>query len=159
MGYGGTILIPLSPHGEHFQTLDLTKFLTCSLYLSRGTISETTHIKIIFNFSLGIGKHFIGKALCSSDDCHATHSHFHPFHYEQCLIQTSRRKKNLEESNLENEGAREYVPSPFLSNDQEIPCPERYEQDALKELASNLMSTFISEMCCILLPFEAGYSV
>jgi len=42
-----------------------------SYMLSRsqyGTISVTTHIRTIFNASPGIGKYFIGNALCSSDD-------------------------------------------------------------------------------------------
>jgi hypothetical protein len=33
-----------------------------------GTIGGTTHIKTIFSFWTGTGKHFIGNALCSSDD-------------------------------------------------------------------------------------------
>jgi hypothetical protein len=40
---------------------------------------------------------------------------------------TNLQKKNPEESNLENEVAREW--SSFLSIDQETPCPERNEHD------------------------------
>jgi hypothetical protein len=40
----------------------------CSADLNMGTISGTTHIKTIFSFSPGKGKHFIRNALCSSDD-------------------------------------------------------------------------------------------
>jgi len=46
----------------HFQTLDLTKFLMCSVDLNMDTISGTTHIKI-FSFSLSIGKQFTDNAL------------------------------------------------------------------------------------------------
>jgi len=81
-----------------------------SVDLNIGTISGMTHMKMIFNFLTGTGKHFIGNALCSSDDCHATHSHFALFHNKQYLLQTPRRKKQ-EDSNLENEGARKW-PSP-----------------------------------------------
>jgi hypothetical protein len=48
-------------------TLDFTKFLICSIDVGIGTISGTAHIKAIFSFSPDIGKHFRGKALCSSD--------------------------------------------------------------------------------------------
>jgi hypothetical protein len=48
--------------------MKLTEFLLFSLELSVVTIGGTTHIKTIFSFSPGIGKHFIGNALCSSDD-------------------------------------------------------------------------------------------
>jgi len=34
----------------HFQTLDLTNFLKCSVDLNMGTISGITHIKTIFSF-------------------------------------------------------------------------------------------------------------
>jgi len=52
----------------HFQTLDLTKFLICSLDLHMCTFSGTTHIKMIFSFFPGIGNHFIGSTVCSSAD-------------------------------------------------------------------------------------------
>jgi hypothetical protein len=38
------------------------------------------------------------------------------------------RRKNLEESNPENKGSREWIPL-FLSNNQETPCPKRYKHD------------------------------
>jgi len=76
----------------HFQTLDLTKFLMCSAGLSIVTISDTRHIKTIFSFSPGTGKHFIGNALCSSDGYRATHSHFAHLHYKRCLLQTPGKK-------------------------------------------------------------------
>jgi hypothetical protein len=38
----------------HFQTLDLTKFLTCSVDLSMDTISGTPYIEVIFSLP-GIG--------------------------------------------------------------------------------------------------------
>jgi len=76
----------------YFQTLDLIKFLMCPVYLNMGTISGMTHIKMIFSFLPGIGKHFIGNSLCSSGDCHIAHSYFAFFHSKQCLLQTPRRK-------------------------------------------------------------------
>jgi len=53
----------------YFQTLEFTEFLMCSVDVSMVTISCTTHMKTIFSFSSGIGKHLIDNALCSSDDC------------------------------------------------------------------------------------------
>jgi hypothetical protein len=48
---------------QYIFTLDLTKFLTCSLDLNIVTISGTTHMKMIFSFLPGTGKHFIGNTL------------------------------------------------------------------------------------------------
>jgi hypothetical protein len=53
---------------KHFQTLYLTNLLTCSAHLSMGTISGTTHIKMIFKFLPGIGKHFITNEIWNSDN-------------------------------------------------------------------------------------------
>jgi hypothetical protein len=50
-------------------------------------------------------RYFTGNALCNSDDCHATLSHFALFHDKNCLLQTPSRKIP-EESNLENKGTR-----------------------------------------------------
>jgi len=72
---------------------------------SMGSISDTTHIKVIFCFLPGVGKHFIGNTHCSSDDCNTGHSCFALFHDKQCPLQTSR--KNPENSNLENRGSEE----------------------------------------------------
>jgi hypothetical protein len=47
------------------------------------------------------------------------------------------KKKNTEESNLENEGARELFPL-FLSDDQEAPCPERYENDGRNRVVHHI---------------------
>jgi len=73
----------------HFQTLRLrlAKFLMFLVDPNRGTISGTTHIKTIFSFSSGTGKHFIGNALCSSDDSvtHLIHN-FAMFHDKQRLL-------------------------------------------------------------------------
>jgi len=51
-----------------FQTLDFTKFLMCSVDLNMDTVSGMTHIKMIFSFSPGVSKHFIGNPLCSSNN-------------------------------------------------------------------------------------------
>jgi hypothetical protein len=40
----------------------------CSVNLSIGTFSGTTHIETIFSFSPDVAKHFIGNTLCRSDD-------------------------------------------------------------------------------------------
>jgi hypothetical protein len=66
-----------------------------SYVLSRsqsGTISGTTHVKIIFNFSPATCRHFTGNGLCSSDNCHVTRSHFVLFHDKQCLINHPKKK-------------------------------------------------------------------
>jgi len=39
------------------------KVLTCSTDLNRDTISGTTHMKTLFSFAPGTGKHFTGYAL------------------------------------------------------------------------------------------------
>jgi hypothetical protein len=48
-----------------------------------GTINDMTHIKTIFSFLPGNGRHFIGNVLCSSDGCCAAYSHFALFHDKQ----------------------------------------------------------------------------
>jgi hypothetical protein len=71
--------------------------------------------------------------------CHATHSHFALLHNRHCLLQTSRRN-TPEKLNVENEGTRECIPL-FLSNDQEITCPERHtgqESDVVDHLTGKL---------------------
>jgi hypothetical protein len=46
-------------------------------------------------------------------------------------------EKIPEESCLENEGAREWVPL-LLSNDQETSCPGRHEHDGINEVVRRL---------------------
>jgi hypothetical protein len=48
--------------------LSTTKFPMCSADFNMDTISDTTHIKMIFSFLICTGKHFIGNAFCSYDD-------------------------------------------------------------------------------------------
>jgi hypothetical protein len=60
--------------------MDFTKPLTCTVDLIVGTMSGITHIKTIFSFLPGTGKHVTGNTLCSSNDCHATHSYLALFH-------------------------------------------------------------------------------
>jgi hypothetical protein len=40
----------------------------CAAGLNMGTITGRTHINMTFSFWTASGKHFIGNALCSSDD-------------------------------------------------------------------------------------------
>jgi hypothetical protein len=68
-------------------------------------ISGTTHIKTIFSFLSGTGKHFIGNALSSSKD--SVTQLFHIMHF--LMINNAfynPQKKKPDESNLENKGAR-----------------------------------------------------
>jgi hypothetical protein len=51
-----------------FLTLDIVKFLMCSVDLNMVTIGGMTHIKMIFSLLPGISKHFISNTLCSSDN-------------------------------------------------------------------------------------------
>jgi hypothetical protein len=52
-----------------------------------GTISGTTHIRTVFSFSPGIGRHFTGNELCSSDDSfNTTLSHLVLIYDKQCLL-------------------------------------------------------------------------
>jgi hypothetical protein len=48
---------------------------------------------MIFSFSPPTGKHFTGNALCSSDNCHATHSHFALFTINNAFL------NHIEENN------------------------------------------------------------
>jgi hypothetical protein len=88
-----------------------------------GTISGTTHIKTIFSFWTGVGKHFIGNALCRSADSFTQLIRvFHSFTLGNFFY------KHTEMSNMENEGPKECV-LPFVTNDQKTPCADRQEQD------------------------------
>jgi len=101
----------------HFQTLDPTKFLMCSADLNMGTISGTTRIKTIFSFWTGIGKHFIGNALCRSADSVMQLSHtFHILTISNAFHKL--RQEKIQRSQIwRTRGTREWVPV-FLSNDQ-----------------------------------------
>jgi hypothetical protein len=92
----------------------------CSVDLS--TAPFVTHIEMIFRFCPCTVQHFTGSAVCSSDD--SITQLIHILCYFTMNRLTNPQKKNPE-SNLENEGAWEWV----LSNDQGIPCPERHEHD------------------------------
>jgi hypothetical protein len=60
-----------------------------------GTVSGTTHTKAILILSPGTGTHFIGSALCSSEDSVMQLIHtVHFFHDKQYLVQTPRRKNS-----------------------------------------------------------------
>jgi hypothetical protein len=64
------------------------------------TISGTTHIKTIFSFSPGTGKHFIGNALCHSDD--SVTQLIHILHFFTINVFNKPAEK-ADETNLENE--------------------------------------------------------
>jgi hypothetical protein len=82
----------------------------CSGDLNIGTTSDMTHIKIIFSFSPGNVKRFIGKTLCSSDDSVTQLIHILQFFTIKMLfISPLPRRKNLEESNFEKDGAWEWA--------------------------------------------------
>jgi hypothetical protein len=57
---------------------------------------------------------------------------------------TNPQKKNPEESNLENDGVREWPPL-FLSNDQETPCPKRHEHNGRSGLVHHLTGKLFSQ--------------
>jgi hypothetical protein len=61
---------------------------------------------------------------------------------------TNPGRKNPEESNVEDEGAKEWAPL-FLSNDQELACPERHEHGRRSEVVCHLMGKL----------FPQGYDV
>jgi len=84
------------------------------------------HTSRLYCFLPGIGKHFIGNALCSSDDYVTQFIHIFRFFAINNIFY--KQSENPKVSNLENKGAREWVPL-FPPNDQEIPCPERHEHD------------------------------
>jgi hypothetical protein len=70
----------------------------CSIDVSTGKSSGTTHIKTILSFSPTTDKYPIGNELCSFDDSVMQliyiyiYIYLAPFHYKQCLLQTPRRK-------------------------------------------------------------------
>jgi hypothetical protein len=89
----------------------------CSVDLNMGTISGTTHIKMVLSFSPCLGCISLVKHSVALTILHAPQSHFALFHDKKYLLQLPKRK-NPEESNLENEGAREWV-FLSLSNEQD----------------------------------------
>jgi hypothetical protein len=91
-------------------------------------------MKTIFSFSLRFGRHFIGNIPCSSDD--SVMELIYVLHFFMINIFYKPQEENLEESNLENEKVRKWVPI-FLSNKQETFCPERHEYDR-SEMAHHL---------------------
>jgi hypothetical protein len=106
-----------------FQTFDLTKFCMSSEDLNIGIISGTTHIKMIVIFSPAIGKHFIANALCRCDDSVMWLIHIcTSSHCMMSFTTTSLQKKNPEESNLQNEGTREWFPPSFCLTIRKLPA-------------------------------------
>jgi hypothetical protein len=78
------------------------------------TVSGTTHIRTAFSFTPDIGKHFTGNAMSSLDDSvmHLVRI-LHIFTTGSVLCK-SLQENITQESNLENEGAREWVPRPIF---------------------------------------------
>jgi len=60
-----------------------------------GTVSDIIHTKTIYNFWPGTDKHFTGNALSSSDNSHATHSHFELCHDKQCLLHPEEKFRGI----------------------------------------------------------------
>jgi hypothetical protein len=77
---------------------------------------------MIFSVLSGIGKYFIGHALCNSDDSVMQLVHILHFFMINSFLFKPSEKKHPEESNLEKKGAREWV-SLFVSNSQDSPFP------------------------------------
>jgi hypothetical protein len=67
----------MSPTAKYMGQIDTFSDTGCHVLRPQyGTISGRLHIKTIFSFRTGVDTQFIRNALCSSDNCHATHSHF-----------------------------------------------------------------------------------
>jgi hypothetical protein len=99
-----------------------------------GTVRGKTHIKMILSFWTGTGKHFIGNVLCSSDDSVTQLIHIlHVIAINIVFYIPPEERIQRNKTNLENEGAREWDPF-FLTNNQEVPCPERYEHSGTSEV-------------------------
>jgi hypothetical protein len=110
----------------------------CALYISIWHHSGTTHIKTIFSFWSGVGKHFTGNVLCSSEDSVTLFIHIlHFFTINFYVLQTS-KWKTPEEWNLNNEGAREWVPPVPIPYDQETLCTERHKRHERCEVQHHL---------------------
>jgi hypothetical protein len=115
-----------------------------SVDLNIGTISGTTHIKTVFSFWPGIGKHFTGNALWISDNSVMQLIHILLF-YMVSRVLYKPPEKNSEKSNLENEGPGNF-PQIFLSNDQEDPCPKRHKCDQRSEVVHHVTEKLFSIM-------------
>jgi len=101
-----------------------------------GAIIDMTHVKTIFSLSLGTDRYLIGNTLCNSDDSVTQLIHIlHFFTTNNIFYKPLRR--HPEESNLENERSREWVPF-FLSSYQET--PERHEHDGSSEVVHAMFS-------------------
>jgi hypothetical protein len=100
----------------------------CSAHLNMGTISGTTHIKMIFSFSPVIGKHLIGNALWNAEDSIMQLIQIlHSFAINDVFYNPP-EENTPGESNLELRGAGNGYPCSYIN--QETPCPERHEHDA-----------------------------
>jgi len=89
----------------------------CSGDPNMGTISDTTHLKMIFSLLPCNGMHFIGNTYCSIV---LPQKSFSFCTFSQKTVSYKAGRKNPEESNLENEWAREWF-TLFLSSDQILP--------------------------------------
>jgi hypothetical protein len=76
----------------------------CSVDLNIGTTSGTKHIRTIFSIWTGTDKHFIGNALCSSDDSDTQLIHILLFFIINNIFYRSSEEKI--QRSQENEGAR-----------------------------------------------------
>jgi hypothetical protein len=91
------------------------------------TISGMAHIKTIFSLSPGTGKRFSGNASYSSDD-----SVTQLIHILQSFTTSNAFYKPAEEKLQRRqiwERCGQRMVTHFLSSIQEVPCPERNEQD------------------------------
>jgi len=95
----------------HFKSLDLMEFLMCQC-ISLCTLLVTWYIKMIISFLPGIGKHFIGNMLCSSDNSVMHVIAILHFVTINNVLHKSSEEKSPEESNLEN-GEGEWVLSSY----------------------------------------------
>jgi hypothetical protein len=77
------------------------------------TVNGMTHNKMIFSFSPGIVKHFIGNALYSSDHSVTQPIHVPPFFTINKTFYKP-QKKDPEEPDVEDEGVRKCI-SLFMS--------------------------------------------
>jgi len=75
-----TLMIQVMQMSIHFQTLDLTKFLMCSVCLNMGTTSGHDTHQDDTQFLARYWQWFHWKRILQySQFCHATHSHLHFF--------------------------------------------------------------------------------
>jgi len=114
---------------------------------------------MIFSFLPGTGKHFCCNILCSSDNLTTQFIHvLHFFMIKNIFYKTPEEKNPLVKP--WEQGARKWE-SLFITNDQEIACPEKHEHDGRGEVLHHLTEKLFPQghdtefLMCVVPPTDA----